>query len=160
MNIKKIFEIKNIFRILGIIIIIIPLIVKKDFYQTNEILFFIFEIISIVGTILLFIKKSNLKKIHIIIICIYILVSLLLPIHTVHITRTPSGHDSYLVGIELLGVKKINFYGMDITKLINFFLITYKSENYLTFFMFTMSLLIILIFSYLCLFSYYCCLVY
>ena len=72
MEVKNKFKIKNFFRILGVIITIVPIIImlyqnymrnsSMYFMDINYILLIIFEAINIIGTVVLFKRKDNLKK--------------------------------------------------------------------------------------------------
>lgn len=71
-------------------------------------------------TIIIFIKKEKLKKSFIIIYCIYIILSALIPIYHIRETRNPTESLSYLMGLEVVD-KYNNIYGIDISGIINMF---------------------------------------
>ena len=125
----KIFN--NILKVLGIISILIPLIAiyifvqptytliqnGPTYYDINYVILIILEILNIFFTILLFIKKENIKKIICILYCIYIFISIMIPIYHIKDTRTPTGPNSNLMGLAVVDVYK-DIYGIDISFMI------------------------------------------
>ena len=131
---KKIICINNIIKIIGICSIIVPIpvilffikptytLLSNDavYYDINYIFLIGIEIVNVVTTIIIFIKKEKLKKSFIIIYCIYIILSLLIPIYHIRETRNPTESLSYLMGLEVVD-KYNNIYGIDISGIINMF---------------------------------------
>lgn len=124
----------NILRVIGIISIILPLILVFIFmqptytliqneatnYDINYVFLIILEIMNIIFTMLLFIKKENIKKWICILFCIYIIISVMIPIYHIKDTRTPTGFNSHLMGLAVVDVYN-DMYGIDISFIINMF---------------------------------------
>lgn len=131
---KKIICINNIIKIIGICSIIVPIpvilffikptytLLSNDavYYDINYIFLIGIEIVNVVTTIIIFIKKEKLKKSFIIIYCIYIILSALIPIYHIRETRNSTESLSYLMGLEVVD-KYNNIYGIDISGIINMF---------------------------------------
>ena len=127
---NKIMKINNIFKIIGIVSIIVPipvilffikpytLLSNEAYYNINYIFLIGIEIINIVTTIIIFIKKEKLKKCFIIIYCLYIIISALIPIYHIQETRAPTDGPVDLMGLAVVDMYW-NIYGIDISWIIN-----------------------------------------
>lgn len=133
---NKIMKINNIFKIIGIVSIIVPIPVISFFikpiytllsnepvyyniyYNINYIFLIGIEIINIVTTIIIFIKKEKLKKCFIIIYCLYIIISALIPIYHINYATTPTDGPVDLMGVAVVDMYW-NIYGIDISWIIN-----------------------------------------
>lgn len=124
----------KIFKIIGIISIIVPIVTilyfikptytllsnEAVYYDINYIFLIGIEIINIITTIIIFTKKEKLKKFFIIACCLYIILSALIPIYHIQDTITPSGPNSHLMGLGIVDKYK-DIYGIDISWIINLF---------------------------------------
>lgn len=128
-------KINNIFKIIGICSIIAPIPVTLFFlkptynlllsnnaiyYDINYIFLIGIEIVNMITTIHIFIKKEKLKKSFIIIYCLYIIISALIPIYHIEDTRTPTDGPVDLMGLAVVDMYW-NIYGIDISLIINLF---------------------------------------
>lgn len=128
-------KINNIFKIIGICSIIAPIPVTLFFlkptynlllsnnaiyYDINYIFLIGIEIVNMITTIHIFIKKEKLKKSFIIIYCLYIIISALIPIYHIEDARTPTDGPVDLMGLAVVDMYW-NIYGIDISLIINLF---------------------------------------
>ena len=132
---NKIMKINNILKIIGICSIIVPIPVTLVFlkptynlllsnnaiyYDINYIFLIGIEIVNMITTIHIFIKKEKLKKSFIIIYCLYIILSALIPIYHINDAITPTDGPVDLMGLAVVDMYW-NIYGIDISWIINLF---------------------------------------
>ena len=114
-------------KIISWIIVIVPilwLIIFNIFFRYNMILdeenpinyiaFAIIECINIIILIYMSLHKFEIKKIMLIGIGIYIIISALIPVYRIQETFTPTGVNSHLMGIGL-EINYVDIYGIHIS---------------------------------------------
>lgn len=126
--------VKNKFKIIAILSIIVPILVilyflksnytllsnKAVCYDINYLFLIAIGIINIITTIIIFIKKEKLNKYFIIIYSLYIILSASIPIYHIKEERAPTGPFSHLMGVEIVD-KYNDIYGINISWIINLF---------------------------------------
>lgn len=129
---NKVFRVLS--RIISLAITIIPIIMFFVFlkpiytilvngpvyFDINYVLLISIEIINIAITVFLFTRKEKIKKIHVLIITLLIIISTLIPVYHVKDAKLPTGPKAYLMGTSVINLYK-DIYGIDISALINTF---------------------------------------
>lgn len=120
-------------KIISWIIVILPIlsfIVVEIFFRrnmfvnenspVNYLFFVLIECINIIILIYMSLHKFEIKKSILIGIGIYIILSALIPVYCIQETVTPTGENSYLMGLGLK-TSYVDIYGINISSIVNLF---------------------------------------
>lgn len=121
----------KIIRIVSIVFAVVPVcmlllfkVILKNYFDsfniTNYILFLIIEILNIIFAIIFFLSKDKIRKPLLALFIAYLIVTFLVPVYHLGRTFSPTGPDSYLMGLAFNEDYR-DIYGVDITKLVKIY---------------------------------------